>query len=331
MLTTTTKGMMATRHWLPDGPCSFQAGDANLYRYVGNDPTNAVDPSGAYQTDVHYGMTYLIALAVGIPATPAYQIAAANQYTDDQPQTSPMPFTGDYKRDVRFIEGVRIRWLYHFRTSTITGTVTRDSKEANQIINIAMRQSPQTLTDQVVNNFLMGIGLHAFQDSWSHEGYGPWIGHALYKDNVFKDNNTPDLPYATKENYDKAIEMALATYDKLDAYRQAFYADGKPLLTKDQVKAIAVELMKKENTEDNRLDSWLKAIQQSMKINPIPYLPRSRMNAHDLALIEGHFLRAAQMVPLPGDSGWVLTAQDRLKKWIESGKKTWEGFWDDNE
>ena len=29
-----------------DGPCGFDAGDANLRRIVGNDPTNATDPSG---------------------------------------------------------------------------------------------------------------------------------------------------------------------------------------------------------------------------------------------------------------------------------------------
>src|SRR5262245_2655320 len=27
-------------------PCGFAAGDTNLYRYVGNAPTNATDPSG---------------------------------------------------------------------------------------------------------------------------------------------------------------------------------------------------------------------------------------------------------------------------------------------
>ena len=32
--------------WLEEDPLSFEAGDANLYRYVGNGPTNAVDPTG---------------------------------------------------------------------------------------------------------------------------------------------------------------------------------------------------------------------------------------------------------------------------------------------
>ena len=30
-------------------PLGFAAGDTNLYRYVGNDPTNATDPSGLEQ------------------------------------------------------------------------------------------------------------------------------------------------------------------------------------------------------------------------------------------------------------------------------------------
>jgi hypothetical protein len=31
---------------MEEDPIGFEAGDANLYRYVGNDPTNHVDPSG---------------------------------------------------------------------------------------------------------------------------------------------------------------------------------------------------------------------------------------------------------------------------------------------
>ena len=39
-------------------PLGYEAGDANLYRYVGNSPTNATDPSGLYERDVHFSMTY---------------------------------------------------------------------------------------------------------------------------------------------------------------------------------------------------------------------------------------------------------------------------------
>ncbi len=36
----------AIGRWTQEDPIGFAAGDANLYRYVGNGPTNAVDPSG---------------------------------------------------------------------------------------------------------------------------------------------------------------------------------------------------------------------------------------------------------------------------------------------
>ncbi len=36
----------ATGNWLSQDPTGFTAGDTNLYRYCGNSPTNAVDPSG---------------------------------------------------------------------------------------------------------------------------------------------------------------------------------------------------------------------------------------------------------------------------------------------
>jgi hypothetical protein len=34
--------------WTSEDPIAFEGGDANLYRYVGNDAANAVDPSGLY-------------------------------------------------------------------------------------------------------------------------------------------------------------------------------------------------------------------------------------------------------------------------------------------
>lgn len=36
----------STGQWISQDPIEFDAGDPNLYRYVGNDPTDATDPSG---------------------------------------------------------------------------------------------------------------------------------------------------------------------------------------------------------------------------------------------------------------------------------------------
>ena len=35
--------------WTTEDPIAFEGGDANLYRYVGNSPTNATDPTGLFQ------------------------------------------------------------------------------------------------------------------------------------------------------------------------------------------------------------------------------------------------------------------------------------------
>ncbi|XZE42761.1 RHS repeat-associated core domain-containing protein [Pirellulaceae bacterium SH467] len=41
-----------TGRWLSQDPIGFAAGDANLYRYVGNGPTNKTDPSGLQENEV---------------------------------------------------------------------------------------------------------------------------------------------------------------------------------------------------------------------------------------------------------------------------------------
>jgi uncharacterized protein RhaS with RHS repeats len=38
--------------WLSQDPLGFVPGDTNLYRYVANDPTSAIDPSGTESTDL---------------------------------------------------------------------------------------------------------------------------------------------------------------------------------------------------------------------------------------------------------------------------------------
>ena len=48
---------VATARWLSQDPIAFAAGDANLYRYFGNDPVNGVDPTGLYE---EYTVTILV-------------------------------------------------------------------------------------------------------------------------------------------------------------------------------------------------------------------------------------------------------------------------------
>ncbi|TWT29628.1 RHS repeat domain-containing protein [Blastopirellula retiformator] len=51
--------------WMSQDPIGFDAGDANLYRYVGNGFTNAVDPSGLEEEAVQGPFSYLILIFNG--------------------------------------------------------------------------------------------------------------------------------------------------------------------------------------------------------------------------------------------------------------------------
>ena len=61
----------------------------NPYLYVGNNPLNKVDPYGLYQTDMHYYMTYFLAITAGIDSDNARRIALAAQFVDTNDNTSP--------------------------------------------------------------------------------------------------------------------------------------------------------------------------------------------------------------------------------------------------
>ncbi len=54
--------------WISEDPIGFAAGDANIYRYVGNSPTNYVDPSGL-QVEVDKNKDGSTQVRVGTPFT----------------------------------------------------------------------------------------------------------------------------------------------------------------------------------------------------------------------------------------------------------------------
>lgn len=53
--------------WMQEDPIDFEGGDLNLYRYVGNGPTNATDPSGL---QIQGGGGFVIGLPTGLPRDP---------------------------------------------------------------------------------------------------------------------------------------------------------------------------------------------------------------------------------------------------------------------
>src|SRR4030095_16120572 len=59
------------------------AGGINQFAYVGNNPQNGRDPSGLYEIDVHYYLTYYLALRAGCTDVEARAIGNGNQGVDE--------------------------------------------------------------------------------------------------------------------------------------------------------------------------------------------------------------------------------------------------------
>ena len=158
--------------------------DLNHYAYVSNSPLNAVDPFGLYEEDVHRDLTYFLARHAGYPQAAARRIAASNQGTDDNPETSPFA-------------SVQARRDWHFTTEERRAELGQRALDGN--------------FDH------LGQYLHALQDSYSHEGFGPRFGHAIA-------GHAPDKTYNDPE---KANRMARDTYNRVRQYLQAI--TGQPV------------------------------------------------------------------------------------------------------
>jgi|SoiMethySBSTD1v2_1073268.scaffolds.fasta_scaffold20379_4 RHS repeat-associated protein len=155
----------------------------NRYAYVSNNPLRKVDPDGRWERDVHYELTRVLAEAAGFGTGEAAHIAHANQFTDENPETSPMGMRP-------FGEAVERRARWHF-----TGGARRQELWTQF-------KSTGSLDD-------LGIFLHAEQDSFSHVGFSARFGQVP----SFVVNGT-DLKAVDKTAHkpERADAMARDTY-----------------------------------------------------------------------------------------------------------------------
>jgi len=201
------------------GPDLTNPQTLNKYRYALNNPLRYIDPNGLYEWDVHRNLTYSLALAAGIDDSIAGRISAADQGVDDNPATSPMHIVG----------GTDARANWHFTTP-----------ERRSILwnGFARGHSPEAL----------GVFLHAQQDSYSHEGFGPALGQtATWRvwdmsgpDYTYKDPAKADLMAADTLTQLLVAGQALGAYRPLDtkvvgAYVQRF---NRATTGKDKIKIL---------------------------------------------------------------------------------------------
>src|SRR5260370_29145403 len=133
--------------WITEDGNVVTADPSNLYRYVGNHPTNATDPTVLYETDIHFYMTYYLAAAVGLnkdaatifddtklpriegnvklqragnDKSAAFAIAWAAQLVDDYGGTSPVCVTNIVDGDAAF---------WHFYSLVAKAETLKDRKK----------------------------------------------------------------------------------------------------------------------------------------------------------------------------------------------------------
>lgn len=227
--------------FISEDPIRIAAGDTNYYRYVGNNPTNKVDPTGLYEEDIHFYMTYFLARAIGLGdiksdlkmsdgktnATDAYLIAWAAQYTDVHSKTQPVTL------------GQEQRYKYHFRHKS--GELTKaGSVCATEPITAGIKAKVPLLT---------GIGAHAYEDSYAHAGYD--LNHIK--------NLSVDRPHTDPT---KAMAMAKSMYEKLAEYYKQKTGNA-PKMTFGELSAELEKRFKANETQEQANKAWRELIKKS--------------------------------------------------------------------
>jgi RHS repeat-associated protein len=164
-------------------------GGINSFVYVNNNATNAKDPSGLYEIDVHYYLTYYSALKTGCFSEPeAREIANADQGMDENPATAPAWGNTPRQRDANA--------FYH---ALHPGS------------HLPYLQTHWAMASMGPRGNLPGLGgfLHYRQDMYSHDGFtDPELGHSPF--HLGSHNNDK-----TSHDVSKAMAMARATWDSL--------------------------------------------------------------------------------------------------------------------
>ena len=187
--------------FISEDPAGF-AGGLNMYAYVSNNPVNKTDPSGLYEIDVHYYLTYFLALKTGcFKDWQANTIANEDQGTDEDSNT--LPGLGDTEQ-----QRMQNRVFHALHPGAGEG--------------VGSKLLWQGAMNEAGGYRWLGRYLHYLQDTFSHSGYtNHTYGHSPLNmglgNLVYGDHDTDKTAYDPV----KARRMAGATWNALLEYAKA--------------------------------------------------------------------------------------------------------------
>jgi hypothetical protein len=171
-----THGRPSSARWVGECEENAQSGrerngagsGLNPYAYVGSNPLTNIDPLGLYQSDVHYYLTFFLAMTAGIDYVAARTIALAAQFIDDNPNTQPVDETSTATVVLSATKNQDALKKYHFVLPGPTdGDVTRHSStQLDALLGYAQNASTKCAQFQFLGEYL-----HTFEDTFSHRDY----------------------------------------------------------------------------------------------------------------------------------------------------------------
>jgi len=284
-----------------------------------------LSPARAYEADIHYSTTYVLARAAGWTAADALTIASANQAMDENPDTvaalevdtTPSSSFAGYVTSSLHQAEKNLRFHCFSETHGQEGQIPADVRE---VISEHFAEVPGHQEDPRKNAkrlIALGVALHCQQDAYAHVDFGGSCGsysgscyghtHETFLDQVVfgllkKHHYNPDHPGVTGE---RLLEVLQGTASELAARRPK--ASVRPIpanrlaMLSDALRGSGLELPDDVRRECNRYiaGKWLADFLQASGRTPGNADTREKIAPGVAAACKNPSLASATIVRIP--------------------------------
>jgi len=203
--------------------------------------------------EFHYFITYILSRKAGFDEENAYKIAYSSQYTDD----NEFHYFVNYEGGGHFINEIsqtmditkpslkrqKIYPLFHFIPGGKESeeTCTLKCGDTKCFVTIPNNENAQMLLKEAINSgdlYRIGIAVHAFADTWSHQNFFEWEDTRLGKKESIINND------------DRFLESAKQIFIYLYRYKNPASDDS---MAASKYEELNIELQLKDAMDDSYL------------------------------------------------------------------------------